>query len=277
MIKDTLDKIKINFWFLIIVSAIMVLGALVSTALFVKSNSLINKRLAETTAANRPADLELTILADQKCKDCFDTNSIIAQIKKENVKINSTKTIDISSEEGKQIIGKFAIKRLPTFLITGELTRNSVLNKFFSQAGNVIDNTFVFRQVGGPYVDTAIGKIKGRLNLVLLTDITCTQCYDVAQHEAILRQFGMLPTSKVVDIKSAEGIALKNRYRIKTVPTFVLSGDVISYPNFTAVWPQVGMVAYDGAYVFTKGVPFMGTYKNLSNNQIITPSSTSAQ
>jgi thiol-disulfide isomerase/thioredoxin len=217
------------------------------------------------------------MLNDKTCVDCFNLNTILDQIKKENVKINSNQTIDASSAEGKQLIEQFAIKKLPTFLVKGELEKNSVLTKFFSQAGDTADNTFVFRQTGGPYIDTATGKVKGKLNLILITDITCAECYDVTQHEAILSQFGMQPTSKVVDVKSTEGKSLVSKYGIKMVPAFVLSGDVAAYPSFKPVWPEVGMIASDGAYVFTKGVPFMGVYKNLTTNKVITPAPASAK
>ncbi|TSC84234.1 MAG: hypothetical protein G01um101413_529 [Parcubacteria group bacterium Gr01-1014_13] len=271
MQENTKDELKINHRFLMAVSAVIFLGTAVTTALFVKNNDVLNKKLAQTAETSRPANLELVMINDKTCPDCFDTAAIINQIKKEGVKIDSDKNIDRSSDEGKQLIAKFAIKKLPTFLVKGELKKNSVLANFFSQAGDTIDDTFVFRQVGGPYFDTATNKVKGKVNLVLITDVTCTQCYDVAQHEAILKQFGITTAAKVADIKSDLGKALIKAYGIKMVPAFVLTGEIKEYPSLTSVWSQVGFVAKDGAYVFTKGVPFMGTYKDLATNKVVTP------
>ena len=134
----------------------------------------------------------------------------------------------------------------------------------------------MFRQVGAPYVLVSTGKVKGRIEFILLTDITCTQCYDVTQHETILKQFGINASAKVADVKSVAGQALINKYGIKLVPAFVLLGEVGEYPSLKPVWEQVGKIAYDGAYVFTKGVPFMGTYKDLTTNKVITPKVESA-
>lgn len=276
MNQEIKPALKINYWFLLAVFATILISAAVTIFFSLKTNSLTNQKLAETTEAKRPANLDLVMIADATCPDCFDLNSVLDNLKKENVKINSQKTIDYTSDEGKQLVAKFALTKLPTFLIKGELAKDSVVAKFFSQAGDMTDDTFVFRQVGGPYVDTTTGKVKGRVNLVLLTDITCLECYDVTQHEIILKQFGLQPAAKVLDIKSAAGVALKNKYGIKMVPTFILSGDVNAYPSFKTVWPQVGIIAYDGAYVFTTGVPFMGVYKNLSTNKVITPAPESA-
>ncbi len=266
-----MNKLKINFWFLLSVFAVIFVSATVTSILFVKSNGILNKKLTESAETKRPANLDLIMITDATCTDCFNINAVLENIKKENTKFNSQKNVDRASEEGKQLIVKFAITKLPTFILTGELNNNPVLSQFFSKAGDTTDGTFVFRQVSGPYVDVATNKVRGKLNMVLLTDITCTECYDVTQHETILGQFGMRPTSKVIDIKSSEGITLKNRYGIKLVPAFVLTGDVNEYPSFKTVWPEVGMIAYDGAYVFTKGVPFMGVYKNLTTNKVITP------
>ena len=263
--------LKINYWFLLAVSGVIFVSAGVTIFFSLKTNTVANKKMAESAETKRPANLDIVMITDTACKDCFNLNSVLDNIKKENIKVNSQKTIGIASDEGKQLITKYAIKKLPTFLVKGELAKNSVLAKFFSQAGDITDGTFVFRQVGGPYVETATGKVKGRVNLVLLTDTTCLECYDVTQHEVILKQFGLQPTSKVVDIKSAAGASFINSYKIKMTPTFVLTGDVDSYPEFKKIWPQVGIIANDGAYVFTKGVPFMGVYKNLTTNKIVTP------
>lgn len=277
MNQETKPAIKINRWFLLSVSAVIFLSATTATILFIKTNKTLNKKIVESAETNRPANLDLIMITDKTCVDCFDVTPILGQIEKENVKINSNLTIDSASDEGKQLIKQFSIKKLPTFLLKGELSRNPAVAKFVSQAGDTIDGTFVFRQVGGPYVDVATGKVNGRVSLVLLTDITCAECYDVTQHEVILKQFGMQPTSKVLDIKSATGAALVSSYRIKMVPAFILTGDVSSYTDFKKVWPQVGIIANDGAYVFTKGVPAMGVYKDLAANKVVTPSPEPAQ
>ena len=271
MNEDTKSGLKINYWFLLAVFAIIFISAMTTIFFSLKTNALTNKKMAETTEAKRPANLDLVIITDANCKDCFNLNPILDNLKKENVKINFTQTIDSAGEEGKQLIAKLGIKKLPTFLVKGELHKNAVLAKFFSSTGEIVDGTFVFRQVGGPYLDTNTGKISGMVSVVMIIDSTCVECYDVTQHELILKQFGMQPASKVVDSKSALGVSLVNAYKIKMIPAFILTGDVNAYPDFKAVWPQVGIVANDGAYVFTKGVPFMGVYKNLTTNKIITP------
>jgi hypothetical protein len=63
---------------------------------------------------------------------------------------------------------------------------------------------------------------------------------------------------------------LVSKYQIKAVPTMLISGEVGEYKNLTSIWEQVGTVAGDGTYVFTKA-ELMGTYKDLSKNKVVIP------
>lgn len=272
MFQEKLNNTKINFWFLVAVSGFMILGGIVSTVFFVRTNMLANKKINEATEANRPANLDLITITDSSCTDCFNINTVLDYIKKENVKVNSEKTLDKNSEEGKALIAQYSLKKLPAFVLKGEFKKVTTLAEFLSKTGDTTEDTFVFRQTGAPYTTTDTGIVKGRIKLSLLTDVTCTECYDVTQHEVILKEsFGIDTVANVVDTKSAAGQAMIRKYGIKLVPTIVIAGETDEYPGLKSVWSQVGVVAKDGAYVFTTGVPLMGTYKDLTTNKVITP------
>ncbi len=262
---------QINYWFLTTVVGLMIVGGVIATAYLIRTNLLADKKIAEAAEAKRPANLEVITVTDKNCTNCFNVNTILDQIKAQNIKLGSEKNVDSNSAEGKEIIKKFNITRLPTFIISGELDKDPKLKDFFSKAGETIDGSFVFRQVGPPYVDVTTSKVKGKITFDLLVDSSCSQCYDVTRHEAILQQFGITTPGNIIDTKSAAGKSLIKKYGIKLVPTFVLAGEMDAYPDLKPVWEQVGIIAGDGAYVFTTGVPLMGTYKNLSTDKIITP------
>lgn len=272
MIQEKLNNAKINFWFLVAVSGLMFLGGIISIVFFVRTNMLADKKLAEYAEANRPANLDLVTIKDNSCKDCFNINTVVDYIKKENVKITSEKTLDKNSDEGRAILEQYTIEKLPAFVLKGEFNKLSKLTEFFSKTGDVKDGVFVFRQTGAPYTAVDTGKVKGRIVLSLLTDVTCTECYDVTQHETILKEsFGINTTANILDTKSAPGQAMIRKYGIKLVPTIVIAGETDEYPGLKSVWSQVGIVAKDGTYIFTTGVPLMGTYKDLTTNKVITP------
>ena len=103
-------NIKINYKFLLAVFGIMLVGGTIAIVFFLRTNALANQKIAEATEAKRPANLDLTIITDKKCSDCFDVNTLLSQIKKQNVNVGSEKSVDKDSDEGKDLIKKFAIK-----------------------------------------------------------------------------------------------------------------------------------------------------------------------
>lgn len=268
------STLSINSWFLMAISSLMVVGSVVAIIFFIRTGRVANEKIAASTEAKRPANVELITITDTTCTDCFNINQVLDYIKKENISITAEKTIDKNSDEGKQVIQQFAIKKLPALTIKGELAKLTNLAPFFQQTGDTTNDTFVFRQVGAPYVSTDTDTVKGRISFTLITDVSCTTCYDVTQHEVILKNnFGIDVTANVIDVKSAAGKALIQKYKISLVPTFVLSGEPAEYPSLTEAWADVGTVGTDGAYIFT-GVPLMGTYRDLATNKIITPTTT---
>ena len=260
------EEKNLSRYFLIIALGAAIIGALLAS----KTLFGINKKVSDAKEATRPATVVITKITAPNCADCFNVDAAIATLKKQNVLVGEEKTIAFDSEEGQTLIKNLGITRVPTYVFSGEIKKGN-LEGFIKENGEVKNNTFVFTKAAPVFIDTATGKVRGRVELVLLTDITCVECYDVTQHEIILKQFGINATAKVADIKSDLGRTLVKAYAIKMVPAFVLSGDVKDYPSLISVWPRVGFVARDGAYVFTKGVPFMGVYKNLETNKIISP------
>ena len=264
---------SLNLWLIIglaVVISVSLLGGLILSG---KTNLLLSKKIAETEEAQRPANLDLVILTDSTCLDCFDVSSLIETvIRQENVKINSEKIVEITSPEGIALIDKYNITKAPTFIVSGEIEKDAKLKALSPQLGEIIGDTFILRQVGAPYILPSSGDIKGRIKWVMLTDTSCTQCYDVTRHEAILGQFGVPTQDKqLLNSNSSEGRELIAEYKIKLLPTIILTGDLELYQALKAVWPQVGTVEKDGTYVFREGVKQMGIYKDLTTNKVIEP------
>jgi len=222
-------------------------------------------------AAKNPAKLKVTIITQKDCAGCWDVNLLLDAIKEGNVKITDTKTLYTDSANTKKLIDQYKITKIPTILVSGDLNKDPNMQQLWTALGEVVDGTFVFRQVIPPYIDIASGQLKGKITLTYLTDSSCKECYDVHLHDTALKNLAIIPgTTKTVDISSDEGKALVAKYQIKAVPTMLISGEVGEYKNLTSIWEQVGTVASDGTYIFTKA-ELMGTYKDLSKNKIIVP------
>lgn len=268
------NKFNVNFIFFVSSAAIIGASLLIGLVITVKANIVISKQIVESEEEARPAELDIIILQDANCTDCSDVELFIEVIEKQNVQINSNKILEISSQEAKELIDRFSIDKVPTFIVSGEIEKDENLKKIWSQIGDIQDGSFILRQVMPPYISVSTGEVKGRAKLIMLNDIDCEECYDVSVHEKIMAQFNF-PTinDEIVDIDSSFGKELVNKYNIQLVPTIILIGDVEEYPELSSIWNQVGTIEDDGAYIFRDGVKQMGVYKNLISGQVVKPGS----
>lgn len=266
---EKLRDLKLNFRVIIIIAAIALAGLLTGLVVLEKTNALLNQKIKEEKEAARPADLEVIVLKDSNCGDCYDINLALDIIKKENVRIILERTVEITSQEGLSLINKFNIKMAPTFVITGEIEKDAKLKNLFSKIGEIKNDTFILRNIGAPYILTDSGDVRGRAEIIMLFDRGCSECYDVTQHKSILARFGFNRDEQIIDAASNEGKDLIKKYKIKLLPTIILKGDIDAYSVIKQIWPQVGTVEKDGTYVFREGVKQMGTYKDLTLNKII--------
>lgn len=232
-------------------------------------DKLTGKSPADSNQSADAAKVRVTIITKKDCVDCWDVNLLIDALKQNNVNITGQETVYIDDAKTKTLIDKYKITKVPTVLVAGELEKNDSLKQIWQTLGEIIDNVFVFRQVIPPYIDVATGQLKGKFSAIYLTDKSCSTCYDVKIHENALKNLGMNPTNaKEVDVASDEGKALVAKYKITKVPTLILNGELAEYQSLTQVWPTVGEIASDGAYVLTKAEE-MGTYRNLTTGKIV--------
>lgn len=252
--------------------AVMLLAIVFGLIISSQTNLFLRNKIAEEKEATRPASIDIIVLQESSCRDCFNLGPLLDAVKKENVEVNSEKIIEMTSLEGMKLINQYSIAKVPTLIISGEIEKDANLKALWPQFGEIQDGIFVLRQVGAPYVLASSGDIIGRVKLTMIMDKNCVECYDVTQHMIILRNFGIFTQDqKVLDISLSQGEELIDKYQIKLLPTFVLSGDVEAYPLLKTIWPKVGTVEEDGAYVFREGVKQMGTYKDLITNTVVKP------
>ncbi len=251
---------------------VVVLGIVFSSSI---KNMIPSFGGSDTDAAR----LKLVIVTKKDCADCFDVNLFLDTLKQLGaVEIASEKTVYIDDNAGKKLVERYKIEKVPTVLITGDLDKvnqqyqqlSGDTRELWSFLGEVVDKTFVWRQVVPPYVEVATGNLKGKVSITYLSDASCANCYDVALHGNALKNLGINVTAaKTVDVGSDEGKNLINQYDIELVPTVIIQGEVDQYQSIAQLWTTYGKVTDDGSYVFTK-VDEMGTYRNLATGKVTT-------
>ncbi|MBI4992689.1 MAG: hypothetical protein HZC26_00935 [Candidatus Magasanikbacteria bacterium] len=249
----------------------LIIALVVGLVLSFKTNAFVGKKAAEAAEAARPAEFKATLVDALDCADCFKLDGFLAAVEKENVKFVEKKTIDWKSDEGKALVEKYKITKIPTVIFSGEIDKNVKLKNAWSGIGEIIDGNFVLRQNMAPYIEVATGKTRGKVEIFFLKDDSCAECYDVMGHKQILGSGFGLPTqdTKVLSVGSGEGLMMKNKYNITMMPTFVLKGEVEAYKSLINIWSKVGTVEKDGAYIFREGVKQMGAYKNMMTGMVV--------
>jgi len=167
------------------------------------------------------------------------------------------------------------IKKLPTFVIKGELNKNADAAKLLSRIGMIKNGVFVFNYFLAPYFDLVSNSIKGNVTVTFISDKTCKECYDINPFKQILaNNLGMInPTIIILDKSDIAAQSLIRKYKMESIPAFVISGEVSEYPGLTGIWFQIGTLEKDGNYVLRdiKKVNPNLVYRNLATGKIIKP------
>jgi len=226
--------------------------------------------------------VDVISLEDQTCDKCFNMSQVVDQLAQVGVNMADRKTIDVSSVEGKGLIDKYKIEKIPTIIFSNDALEYDVVTQVWEQVGSVEeDGMLVLRFVNAPYINTSTGKVEGLVELTYLVDKECSECYDAGIFKQLFEQsFGMAFSSDdELDISSTRGQFLIKKYKIEVVPTVVLSKEANAYPNLGQAWTQVGSVEDDGSFVFrevkllesfiqqTEGGSLV--YKNVTSGEIV--------
>ena len=211
-------------------------------------------------------------LSDSTCPDCADLSSIPQALEEQGVRVKEITELDYKTSKGKEFASLNGIGRVPALIISSEIDAYPDVAGQLASAGFTLENDHYLFQAPVPvYRDLATDEIVGLVELVMLTDNSCSECYDVAVNKQILQRFGLvIKNENTHDISSPQGVALKEKYDVEKVPVIILSPDASAYPSLMQAWKSVGSVEDDGWLVMRKP-ELIGTYKDLSTNQVVDP------
>lgn len=107
--------------------------------------------------------VNITYLYDPECKSCYNYSLHRVTLERFNVKIGKEKVVSIHSKEGKELIKKYNITAIPTFIASPDLRYYTALMKVWDQVGSIDNGYFIFRNMK---------KMPGRVYLNLTTNTT---------------------------------------------------------------------------------------------------------
>lgn len=228
---------------------------LVNIIFIINLDSVVKDKIREGTGALSPPQLQLLVLQNSECTDCFDISTIVQDIKNANVNVTEEKTIEFSSNEAKTLIGKYSLEKLPTVIVTGQINRTSI--PFLAER----EDALVLEDIDPPFTDARTGDVKGRVSATYIIETSCSECNDPSAIVAQFKSGGVAVIAEnQLNADSSVGRKLISQYNIRTLPTVLLSEDLSAYKDITDNWNLFGSVEDDGTYVVRTiqaiGIPY---------------------
>lgn len=256
-------------------------GLFVAAVAFLAMNNTLLRVMAKditaqqraAAAAKKPAEISIVAVVSPDCTACYNVTNLIANLgANQNVKITGSRTVDIGSTEGAALIKQYTLTRSPAFIIRGQTEKMLAAVPGLKSLGQLRGDVFVGSNAPAPYVDIAVGKVRGTFTATYITEKSCKECYDPTINRQALAQFGMTAAAeKTIDRTDPDGQKLIKQYAITSTPTIVLTGDLAVYAGFDQAWKTVGTIEPDGTHVFRSGQKLMGTYYDLTTKKTVVP------
>lgn len=240
----------------------LVLFGLYSLIQTSSTSKIVDQKIIEAKEAARPAEIQMAIIQNPNCDDCFDIAPLVDSIRKLNVNITKEENLNLDSARAKELIDEYNIEKIPAVLLFGEINKTRIRDM------DQRDNALVFIQLTPPYTNAKSNLVMGRVSSILLKDSSCNKCTDLSPFLDQLKQSGIkMVSERDVDGNSKEGKQLIERYSIEMLPTLILSDDLDVYSSdIVNSLNQIGSVEADGKYVTRLKVP---PYLNLTTNSVV--------
>lgn len=226
-----------------------------------------------TLPAQPQKNIGLIVVNADACPSCNSAAGLADQVRQflnatANITTGGPKTVQSSSDEGKGLIAKYNITRLPALLITGNLSDASFLSQWSPDIGSVeSDGVLVSRSLYPPYYDLAAGKVSGKVSGIAILPSNCTECVDGSQYLASLEgpSFGVVFANKtILNASDSEAQAIIARYNVTKLPTVILDSEITAYPFYQEQILPVG--TYEGGHYVLRDVH--PPYLELPSNSI---------
>ena len=241
-------------WILVgIIGIILLINVYYTTAI----NGIANSAASQAEENARAADIQITVISDASCTDCFDPKITIDTVRKANVKINSENDLDYSDATAQVLIDKYNLQYIPAVIITGEIAKNGST----ITGGVKADDALIFDTPNPVYLDLSTGKYRGRVQAKLITNSDCTDCYDLSTFITTLEKL-MSITSTTEELSDASEDIKK--YDFSEVPAIIFSGDLDLYPETLAKLEALGRYVGTDLVLTAKVNP---PYWNIKDNE----------
>lgn len=228
--------------------------------------NILSINQVSTLLIEKPIKLSFTVItpADSLCDECFDAETLITLIKKShNIKTSNTKILTQSSLSYKKVIKEYGINNLPALIVAGDISDERILGAWTALKGEKKTDKIIIQNLL-PYYDLKEEKTKGLVDVVVVIDKSCEECFDGNKYLEIINRLGLTVAGfNSYDVNSSLGLNFIQKYKITKVPALILSSDVNDYKEFASSWKDVGTIEEDGMFVLREVQKIGGGFKNI--------------
>ncbi len=197
--------------------------------------------------------VQLKEIQSDNCMECTPLLQLRTQFEKLGIKVEDYEIIGSSSDKGKEMIEKNELNFIPVLLISKDIEEYWWVFDQIEDSLIEKEDNYVFKTPLAPYIDLEDGKIKGKVDIILVKDKSCEDCFDVDELKDSFLSLGIyFNNEKNVDISSGEGKNLLKKYNITAVPTIILSKEIQDYDAIKKMLEQIGTFEDDGRFVFRR-------------------------
>ena len=198
----------------------------------------------------KPNTVEITVLEYDECEECFDVEKNIRSLNDSNLEIEYIEYIDYRTEEGKELVEKLGIERVPNIVIEGET--DGIVGEGFTE----VDKTLFMEDAPFPYYNTFEEELRGYVEARFFENPDCDVCQDLRFVKDTLEELGMEVQAKEV-YSTVEETGRFEEYDIDIVPSMILEGDIESYEGIEGHLLELGFSEKEDYFKINSPPPFV--------------------
>lgn len=127
------------------------MAGLVGTIAEVREDALVVTEIQppylDLAEHNIRGEFDVVYVTDTACTECYDIALHEGVLERMAMKPTNTSSVDISTPEGQELVGKYVLTSVPTILLRGDLEPFKQLQEIWSAVGTIEeDGTYVLRQ-----------------------------------------------------------------------------------------------------------------------------------
>ena len=116
----------------------------------------------ETDTGDVRGMLTLTMLEDESCDECYNVSLHKDILESIGLVFSEAASLDISSTEGKALVDKYKITKVPTVVVSGDVDAYESFDQVWADVGTIEEGAYVFRELDGfqePYKNLETGEV----------------------------------------------------------------------------------------------------------------------